>query len=128
MLQWFRGDDLLTRYFCAWRAHDEDAILRLFTPDATYHVLNKRRVYRGLGDISSYWKRNSCRQKSLHVTWYTILRSRWVRVCWFRADFIDTEEREHNLVRGLMCLEGCSRVKRLSEFYIKSTDGAEETC
>lgn len=110
-------------YFRAWKDHDLSAISLLFSSNAKYKILPKRRVLQGLSSICNYWKRNQKRQKDFSVSWNVISSSKNYVQVKFGAEFYDNEEDQRQSVTGKIefFLDNSNMVVILSEDYRKGT-------
>lgn len=50
------AESIITKYKDAWERQDPNAILEIFTPDATYQERVLEEPYRGHGQIKEYWQ------------------------------------------------------------------------
>jgi hypothetical protein len=99
------------------------AIRSLFAADAVYEIFGKRPL-EGIDEISSYWKRNAARQQALVVKWATLSSDPHGQHALFVATFFDKEERENQVVAGVLTLtlrERSGEVVKLAERYLKTS-------
>ncbi len=59
--------DWIERYGRAWETADEELIVSLFAPDATYRASPFREPFRGHDQIREYWRRGAGNQRETRV-------------------------------------------------------------
>jgi hypothetical protein len=89
-------DKLLEAFFMCWNEHRSDELSTIFAPCASYEIVNKRKIFKGLDQIEAYWRRNSKRQRNLKMFWSLLEAKRFNGVALFYATFYDIEEKDYN--------------------------------
>ncbi len=111
--------DPYEKYLRAWRDHDTGLVRELFDTSAVYDIAGKEPL-RGIEAICRYWERNKKRQYNLKILPPLKLLDT-LNTCSFVfcANFVDTEEREHQTVYGTITLEHQDgKILSLAESYL----------
>ncbi len=115
---WRLCSEMLHEYFETWRLHNVGRLRDIFSADARYLILPRRRRLKGLSEIEQYWSRNAQRQGGLEVSW----RGRDMQgfsVAAFKASFLDSSEGAQ-CISGVLLIVGRPLARVLVEYYWKS--------
>ena len=113
------AEDILERYGKAWVNQDPEAILELFTADATYHEWAFDKPYTGHEEIRGYWQEKVVEEQSdiefevinFYVDGNTLI-AEWDARFYTRSEAI----KNHMLEVAIMEIEG-GKIKSLREYW-----------
>ena len=114
--------ELINKYFKAWINYDIVLLNEIFESSAKYIIINKKRVYEGIEEITSYWNRNKNRQRDLSLRWEVLECQASYGCVSFHATFFDVEEKTTNIIDGILRIHKSenNRIDVFSEEYRKT--------
>ncbi len=99
-------EEIIEKYKNAWENRDPDAILEIFTEDATYHERILEKPFVGHSEIKGYWiEKVVGEQEDIHFTLLALYIDGDTAVSEWEADFFDKKDRCKKYMKGIMILE-----------------------
>ena len=93
--------DILQRYFECWQKRDVGAVIKLFTEEATYEIVGKRRL-RGYGELERYWQKVANSQDDLSWEVSEALQMENEILATWQAEFLRKDSRRRLRLDGIM--------------------------
>ena len=113
---------IMWQYGKAWENLDAEAIVKIFTKDATYQETPFKKPYRGHEEIKDYWK-NVVKKKERDAKFFlgNIFVKDNIGIAEWKAKFIRRDNGKQEELRGIILTEVINdKIKKLWEYWHKS--------
>ena len=112
---------IMQQYGEAWESLDSQALLRIFSKDATYQATPFGKPYKGHEEIRNYWENVvKTKERNVKFTLGNIFVKNNIGIAGWKANFIRMDNGNSEELRGIILIEiQNGKIKKLWEYWHK---------